>query len=83
MNSKEVIDNIIKSHFKLDDDFELKRDVHLQDELGADMMDRLDLAIQFEEAFGCAILDEVCQSWVCVGNIYRYFGITSESENVE
>ena len=81
--NKEVIDNILKSHFKLDDDFELKRDIHLQDELGADMMDRLDLAIQFEEAFGCAILDEVCQSWVCVGNIYRYFGITFEGNKDE
>jgi len=75
MNNKQTIDYIIKFHFKLDDDFELKRDVHLQDELGADMFDLLNLAMQFEEAFGCAILDETCQSWVCVGNIYRHFGI--------
>jgi len=81
MNAREVIDNILKSHFKLDDDFEIKRDIHLQDELGADMIDLLDIAIQFEDTFGCVILDETCQSWVCVGNIYRYFGIPLESEN--
>ena len=48
------------------------KDAHLENDLGADSMDRIELGMIIEEEFGIEIPDAVCSGFETVGDVVRY-----------
>ncbi len=51
---------------------EIKLETHLQNDLGADSLDAVELVMTIEEEFDIAIPDDVAQNLKTVGDIVNY-----------
>ena len=80
MSNKEKINKILFMHLSLKGYNGINKpaditDSHrLEDDLGADSLDLVELLMIYEEEFGVEISDDVAEAWVTVGDVYDYFG---------
>ncbi len=73
------INEIIHSHFGLGGTpADLKPENSLNDDLGADSLDAVELTMALEEEFEIEIPDGDMDKWVTVGDVYAYVdGVTA------
>ena len=53
---------------------DIKHEHHLEQDLGADSLDLVELLMCVEEEFDIEVKDEVAETWGTVGDVYRYLG---------
>jgi len=52
---------------------DLKPEHSIDDDLGADSLDRIELIMALEDDFEVDVSDEDCERWKTVGDIYEHF----------
>ena len=67
---------IIAKHLSVDRD-KVTEDANFLDDLGADSLDTIDLAMRFEDEFGCEIPEEVTDSMFTVGDVIKFLETTA------
>jgi len=67
----EKVREIIASQLELEED-EVTLDASIADDLGADSLDVVDLAMSFEDEFNVEIPDDLVESIRTVGDIVKY-----------
>ena len=67
----ERVKKIIAKHLGIDLD-EVTEDDNFIDDLGADSLDTVELAMSFEDEFGCEIPDEAADSMFTVGDVIKF-----------
>lgn len=67
----EKVRDLIVDQLSVDAD-EVKADANIQDDLGADSLDVVDLVMNIEEEFGVEIPDEAVANIKTVGDIVKY-----------
>jgi acyl carrier protein len=77
---EEKVKQIIAKHFGIDPD-KVTESASFTDDLGADSLDTVELAMAFEEEFGCEIPDEVIEKILTVGDANRYFEANAKSRS--
>lgn len=50
---------------------DLNPETHLQDDLGADSLDEIELVMEFEERFDVVVPDELAEQLKTVGDVYN------------
>ena len=60
---------LLRDHLGLDEDF---TDATTLEELNADSLDRIEVGMALEEAFGVAISDKVIGEWRTVGDLLNW-----------
>jgi acyl carrier protein len=70
------VKDIIAKHLGIDRD-KVTEDANFIDDLGADSIDTVELAMSFEEKFGCEIPDEVADSMFTVGDVIKFLETTA------
>jgi acyl carrier protein len=69
-NISERVKEIIAKHLGIDSD-KVTEDDNFIDDLGADSLDTVELAMSFEDEFGCEIPDEAADSMFTVGDVIK------------
>ena len=67
----ERVKKIIAKHLGIDLD-EVTEDDNFIEDLGADSLDTVELAMSFEDEFGCEIPDEAADSMFTVGDVIKF-----------
>jgi acyl carrier protein len=67
----ERIKEIIAEHLGIDPD-KVTEDDNFIDNLGADSLDTVELAMSFEDEFGCEIPEEAADSMFTVGDVIKF-----------
>jgi acyl carrier protein len=65
------VKEIIANHLGVDFD-KVTEDANFIDDLGADSLDTVELAMRFEDEFGCEIPDTVADSMFTVGDVIKF-----------
>ena len=68
----EQIREIISKQLEIDEE-DITMDTNLKEDLDADSLDMVDLAISFEDEFEVEVPDKVLEKFETVGDIVRYF----------
>ncbi len=68
----EQIRDIISRQLEIDEE-DITMDTNLKEDLDADSLDMVDLAISFEDEFEVEVPDSVLEKFETVGDIVRYF----------
>jgi acyl carrier protein len=77
-NISERVKEIIVKHLGIDPD-KVTEDANFIDDLGADSLDAVELAMNFEEEFGCEIPDEAAESMFTVGDVIKFLEANAKS----
>ena len=77
-NISERVKEIIVKHLGIDPD-KVTEDANFIDDLGADSLDAVELAMSFEEEFGCEIPDEAAESMFTVGDVIKFLEANAKS----
>ena len=72
------VKEIIVKHLGIDPD-KVTEDANFIDDLGADSLDTVELAMSFEEEFGCEIPDEAAESMFTVGDVIKFLETNAKS----
>lgn len=78
----EKLKDIIADQLSVDAD-EVTMDSNIQDDLGADSLDVVDLITTIEDEFDLSIPDEAVEEIKTVGDIANYIEKNTESEDAE
>jgi acyl carrier protein len=70
------VKDIIAKHLGIDRD-KVTEDANFIDDLGADSLDTIELAMRFEDEFGCEIPEEVTDSMLTVGDVIKFLETTA------
>ena len=70
------VKSIIAKHLGVDRD-KVTADANFIDDLGADSLDTIELAMRFEDEFGCEIPEEVADSMFTVGDVIKFLETTA------
>ena len=70
-NISERVKEIIAKHLGIDRD-KVTEDDNFIDDLGADSLDTVELALSFEDEFGCEIPDDAAESMFTVGDVIKF-----------
>ena len=70
------VKSIIAKHLGVDRD-KVTDDANFIDDLGADSLDTIELAMSFEDEFGCEIPEEVADSMFTVGDVIKFLETTA------
>jgi acyl carrier protein len=65
------VKEIIAEHLGIDPD-KVTEDDNFIDNLGADSLDTVELAMSFEDEFGCEIPEEAADSMFTVGDVIKF-----------
>ena len=68
--------DIIAKHLGIDRD-RVTEDANFIDDLGADSLDTIELAMRFEDEFGCEIPEEEADSMLTVGDVIKFLETTA------
>jgi acyl carrier protein len=74
----ERVKGIIAKHLGIDRD-KVTEDASLIDDLGADSLDTVELAMSFEDEFGCEIPEEAADSMFTVGDVIKFLETNAKS----
>jgi acyl carrier protein len=77
-NISERVKEIIAKHLGIDSD-KVTEDDNFIDDLGADSLDTVELAMSFEDEFGCEIPDEAADSMFTVGDVVKFLEANAKS----
>jgi acyl carrier protein len=77
-NISERVKEIIAKHLGIDSD-KVTEDDNFIDDLGADSLDTVELAMSFEDEFGCEIPDEAADSMFTVGDVIKFLEANAKS----
>jgi acyl carrier protein len=77
-NISERVREIIAKHLGIDRD-KVTEDDNFIDDLGADSLDTVELAMSFEDEFGCEIPDEAADSMFTVGDVIKFLETKAKS----
>jgi acyl carrier protein len=77
-NISERVKEIIVKHLGIDPD-KATEGANFIDDLGADSLDTVELAMSFEEEFGCEIPDEAGESMFTVGDVIKFLETNAKS----
>ena len=75
-NVSDRVKDIIAKHLGVDRD-RVTEDANFIDDLGADSLDTIELAMSFEDEFGCEIPEEVADSMFTVGDVIKFLETTA------
>ena len=70
------VKDIIAKHLGVDRG-KVTEDANFIDDLGADSLDTIELAMRFEDEFGCEIPEEVADSMLTVGDVIKFLETTA------
>ena len=70
------VKSIIAKHLGVDRD-KVTDDANFIDDLGADSFDTIELAMSFEDEFGCEITEEVADSMFTAGDVIKFLETTA------
>jgi acyl carrier protein len=70
------VKDIIAKHLGVDRD-RVTEDANFIDDLGADSLDTIELAMSFEDEFGCEIPEEEADSMLTVGDLIKFLETTA------
>ena len=74
----ERVKEIIAEHLGIDPD-KVTEDDNFIDDLGADSLDTVQLAMSFEDEFGCEIPEEAADSMFTVGDVIKFLETNAKS----
>jgi acyl carrier protein len=74
----ERVKGIIAKHLGIDRD-KVTEDASFIDDLGADSLDTVELAMSFEDEFGCEIPEEAADSMFTVGDVIKFLETNAKS----
>jgi acyl carrier protein len=74
----ERVKEIIAKHLGIDLD-KVTEDDNFIDDLGADSLDTVELAMSFEDEFGCEITEEAADSMFTVGDVIKFLEADAKS----
>jgi acyl carrier protein len=74
----ERVKGIIAKHLGVDRD-NVTEDANFVDDLGADSLDTVELAISFEDEFHCEIAEEAADSMLTVGDVIKFLETNAKS----
>jgi acyl carrier protein len=77
-NISERVKEIIAKHLGIDRD-KVTEDDNFIDDLGADSLDTVELALSFEDEFGCEIPDDAAESMFTVGDVIKFLVANAKS----
>ena len=77
-NISERVKEIIAKHLGIEPD-KVTEDDNFIDDLGADSLDTVELAMSFEDEFGCEIPDEAADSMFTVGDVIKFLEANAKS----
>ena len=77
-NIGERVKEIIAKHLGIDPD-KVTEDDNFIDDLGADSLDTVELAMSFEDEFGCEIPEEAADSMFTVGDVIKFLEANAKS----
>jgi acyl carrier protein len=77
-NVSERVKWIIAKHLGIDRD-RVTEDANFIDDLGADSIDTVELAMCFEEKFGCEVPEEAADSMFTVGDVVKFLETNAKS----
>ena len=77
-NISERVKEIIVKHLGIDPD-KVTEDANFIDDLGADSLDAVELAMNFEEEFGREFPDEAAESMFTVGDVIKFLETNAKS----
>ena len=78
-NISERVKGIIAKHLGIDRDTVVTEDASFIDDLGADSLDTVELAISFEDEFHCEIPEEAADSMFTVGDVIKFLETNAKS----
>jgi acyl carrier protein len=70
------VKGIIAKHLGIDRD-RVTEDANFIDDLGADSLDTIELAMRFEDEFGCEIPEEEADSMLTAGDVIKFLETTA------
>jgi acyl carrier protein len=74
--ARDRVKDIIAKHLGVDRN-RVTEDANFIDELGADSLDTVELAMSFEDEFGCEIPEDAADSMSTVGDIIKFLETTA------
>ena len=77
-NISERVKKVIVEHLGIDRD-KVTDDANFIDDLGADSLDVVELAMSFEDEFGCEIPEEAVESMFTVGDVIKFLETNAKS----
>jgi acyl carrier protein len=77
-NISERVKEIIAKHLGIEPD-KVTEDDNFIDDLGADSLDTVELALSFEDEFGCEIPDDAAESMFTVGDVIKFLVANAKS----
>ena len=77
-NISERVKEIIAKHLGIEPD-QVTEDDNFIDDLGADSLDTVELALTFEDEFGCEIPDDAAESMFTVGDVIKFLVANAKS----
>ena len=77
-NISERVKKVIVEHLGIDRD-KVTDDANFIDDLGADSLDVVELAMSFEDEFGCEIPEEAVESMLTVGDVIKFLETNAKS----
>ena len=77
-NISERVKEIIAKHLGIEPD-KVTEDDNFIDDLGADSLDTVELALSFEDEFGCEIPDDAAESMFTVGDVIKFLEANAKS----
>ena len=77
-NISERVKEIIAKHLGIEPD-KVTEDDNFIDDLGADSLDTVELALSFEDEFGCEIPDDAAESMFTVGDVIKFLEANAET----
>jgi acyl carrier protein len=77
-NISERVKEIIAEHLGIELE-KVTEDANFIDDLGADSLDTVELAMRFEDEFGCEFPDEAVESIFTVGDVIKFLVTKAKS----
>jgi acyl carrier protein len=77
-NISERVKEIIAKHLGIEPD-KVTEDDNFIDDLGADSLDTVELALTFEDEFSCEIPDDAAESMFTVGDVIKFLVANAKS----
>ena len=77
-NISERVKGTIAKHLGIEPD-KVTEDDNFIDDLGADSLDTVELALSFEDEFGCEIPDDAAESMFTVGDVIKFLETNAKS----
>jgi acyl carrier protein len=72
------VKEIVAKHLGVDRN-RVTEDANFIDDLGVDSLDAVELAIKFEDEFGCEISEEAADSMFTVGDVIKFLETNAKS----